>query len=461
MKELKEKEDKVLVSFRDGVYDITEFVHAHPGGEEKIRLATGSSIEPFWNMYRHHLTAVTGRLLETFRVGNLIRAEGEVLDLNDPYANDPERHPALIVYIQKPFNAETPVALLGDRFLTSNELFFVRNHLPVPKVDPKNYKLEVSLEGKDPIYFTLEELQTKFPIYEVTATIQCAGNRRREMNQSKEVKGIAWQGGAISNATWTGPKLRDVLLYAGIPESEVDKTIHHIQFEGLDADMEKSYGASIPAQKVLNPSSEVILAFKMNGETLPLDHGYPIRAVVPGTVGARSVKWLHKVIASAQESPSFWQHKDYKGFGPYTDWHNIDYTQVPAIQELPVQSLITSPPPSAKRVVLDADGLLPIHGYAWSGGGRGIVRVDVSLDDGKTWEPATIHPNQQTYGKVWAWTQWEHRFKVPEGVKEVDLVVKAVDSSYNTQPESWGPVWNVRGVLANAWYKIHLKVDEE
>jgi len=115
-------------------------------------------------------------------------------------------------------------------------------------------------------------------------------------------------------------------------------------------------------------------------------------------VGARNVKWLCKVVASKDESQSHWQQKDYKGFGPYIDWDNIDYSRSPAIQELPVQSAITVPQ-SNTTVTLEDDKLL-VRGYAWSGGGRAIVCVDISQDGGKTWKEATLIPNGQRLNKL-------------------------------------------------------------
>jgi sulfite oxidase len=130
------------------------------------------------------------------------------------------------------------------------------------------------------------------------------------------------------------------------------------------------------------------MPFKPKGEPIPRDHGYPIRAVVPGIVGARNVKWLGKIHLSESESPSHWQQNDYKGFCPSVDWHNVDFKTAPAIQELPVNSAITEP---AEGAIIPADAkAVSMKGFAWSGGGRGIVRVDVSADGGQTWIPGPL-----------------------------------------------------------------------
>lgn len=136
--------------------------------------------------------------------------------------------------------------------------------------------------------------------------------------------------GAISNGEWTGVRLRDVLRYAGLEEN--DPRVRHIQFEGLDCDTEKCYGSSIAAQKAMAADGDVLLALQMNGETLPIDHGYPVRVVAPGIVGARNVKWLGRIVASSEESSNHWQKLDYKGFSPSIDWHNVDFSTAPAIQ---------------------------------------------------------------------------------------------------------------------------------
>ena len=128
------------------MYDITEFVDSHPGGPAKISLAAGGALEPFWAMYAVHWTQEVLEILEQYRIGDLTQEEQHhAQDIKDPYANDPERHPALKINTKKPFNGEVPTALLGDNLVTPKELFFVRNHLPVPDIDASKYKLEVGI----------------------------------------------------------------------------------------------------------------------------------------------------------------------------------------------------------------------------------------------------------------------------------------------------------------------------
>eukprot|EP01012_Entosiphon_sulcatum_P005367 TRINITY_DN12371_c0_g1_i2.p1 TRINITY_DN12371_c0_g1~~TRINITY_DN12371_c0_g1_i2.p1 ORF type:complete len:549 (-),score=49.93 TRINITY_DN12371_c0_g1_i2:25-1671(-) len=446
----------VWVTFRGGVYDITNWIEHHPGGD-KILAAAGGSIEPFWAMYASHMRDDVKAILETYRIGNVAAVDlKQTHSEGDPYSADPERMPGLLVHNERPFNAEPPGAVLAENFITPTDLFYVRNHLPVPNVDLSGYRLEISGLGlPEAVAFTLEELQRKFHQHTVTATIQCAGNRRKEMIDIKPVKGLAWRQAAIANAEWTGVRLRDVLLYAGLDLS-TEPEAQHVQFEGLDKDATNAtYGASVPIRTILDPYGDVLLAWNMNGAPLTRDHGYPLRAIVPGTVGARNVKWLQRVHLSTEESTSFWQQNDYKGFGPNTDWNTVDFGCAPAIQELPVQSAICDPSPGTK---IDPDTTsVTVKGYAWSGGGKDIVRVDVSGDGGKEWFTArTLQPDVPVHGsKRWSWTLWE--VDIPTEKVRGELCCKAVDAAYNTQPDTVAPIWNLRGVLNNAWHRVPVQ----
>lgn len=230
-----------------------------------------------------------------------------------------------------------------------------------------------------------------------------------------------------------------------------------LQFEGLDADLSGApYGASIPLSKALDPRGDVLLAYEMNGEALSRDHGYPLRVVVPGVAGCRSVKWVTKIIASEEESRSFWQRNDYKSFSPSVDWDTVDWDSAPAIQNMPVTSDICEPTPGS---VIDDDEVV-VKGYAWSGGGNGIIRVDVTVDGGKTWHTADLTKAPQKPGRAWSWALWEVTVPVPKGHKgELVIAAKATDESYNTQPERPDAVWNLRGCACNVWPNVTVKVE--
>jgi sulfite oxidase len=242
-----------------------------------------------------------------------------------------------------------------------------------------------------------------------------------------------------------------VLRYCGIDLDKVD--CEHIQFEGMDAGPDgTTYGASIPIELARDLKNDIIVAYKMNGEDIPKDHGYPLRIIIPGVVGARQVKWLNKIVLSKDESFSHWQRRDYKGFNSSIDWHNVNFDTSQSIQFLPVQSAICEP---ENGQTLDDNEEVTVKGYAWSGGGRGIYRVDVSADGGKTWVSADIQPNGQSPYRSWAWTFWEVTVPIPKGHKgKVQLVCKACDSQYNVQPDSVEGIWNLRGCLSNAWHRI-------
>eukprot|EP01129_Flabellula_baltica_P012618 TRINITY_DN571_c0_g1_i1.p1 TRINITY_DN571_c0_g1~~TRINITY_DN571_c0_g1_i1.p1 ORF type:complete len:890 (-),score=203.17 TRINITY_DN571_c0_g1_i1:2435-5074(-) len=446
-------EKGVWVYFGDGVYDVTQFVSEHPGGE-RILMAAGSSIEPFWHVYGQHRSQMVYRILEAYRIGNLEAGSQKVVfDASDPYVNDPVRFPGLSVHTEKPFNAEIPFDLILDNFVTPNELFYVRNHLPVPVISEDEYRLTISGEGFDEVVLTLDDIK-KYEKHEVMATIQCAGNRRNQMNPFKKVRGLEWTGGAISNSYWAGAKLRDVLLDLGVDEDKHLEIVEHLHMEAYDTDNTRSYGSSIPLRKALDKYGDVLLAYEMNGQELPRDHGYPIRLVAPGIVGARNVKWLKSLYLSKEESQNHWQQNDYKGFCPSVDWDTVDYNSAPAIQELPVQSAITFP---INGQSFSKDDHVEVKGYAWSGGGAGIARVDVSFDGGKNWRVAELTQPDQKRGQVWAWTFWNIDMDLPDDIEDIEIVCKATDTNYNTQPDDVTAIWNIRGVLATAWDRVNIK----
>ncbi|XP_076967108.1 sulfite oxidase, mitochondrial [Tamandua tetradactyla] len=447
-------ETGIWVTLGCEVFDVTEFVDLHPGGPSKLMLAAGGPLEPFWALYAVHSQSHVREILAQYKIGELSPEDKAppTLETSDPYADDPPRHPALQVNSQRPFNAEPPPELLTESYITPTPLFFTRNHLPVPNVDPDTYRLHVAgPPGTKSLSLSLDDL-CQFPKHEITVTLQCAGNRRSEMNQVKTVKGLEWRTGAISTARWAGARLCDVLAQAG---HHLCETEAHVCFEGLDSDSTGSvYGASIPLTRAMDPEAEVLLAYEMNGEPLPRDHGFPVRVVVPGVVGARHVKWLGKISVESEESCSHWQRRDYKGFSPSVDWDTVDFDSAPSIQELPVQSAITEP----RDGEMVESGEVTVKGYAWSGGGRAVIRVDVSLDGGLTWQAAELDGEEQCPRKAWAWRLWQLQVPIPPGQKELDIVCKAVDDSYNVQPDTVAPIWNLRGVLSNAWHHVHVCV---
>lgn len=459
----KTPESRIWVTYKDGVYDITDFVALHPGGAQKIMLAAGGPVDPFWAIYQQHGKAEVADIIKDYRIGTLVGGgpdKAEVAAMGDPWVNEPERHPALITRTDKPCNAETPNHLLAGNLITPTELFFVRNHLPVPTLpeDPGTWRFVVEGEGLKRLELSVDALQKNFKKYSLAAVLQCSGNRRAEMSAVKPVKGLSWDQGAIGTAVWGGARLRDVLLAAGLdPE---DPAVKHIHFVGADTDTMTGdvYATSIPVEIAMGAHRDVLLAYEMNGEPLTRDHGAPLRVVVPGVTGARSVKWLVKVTAASEECSSHWQQKDYKSFCPSVDWDTVNWGSAPAIHESPVTSAITEP--SVGTTLPKGTTEVTMRGYAWSGGGREVARVDVSADGGKTWGTAELKTLPQRYGRAWAWTLWEASVPIPKGhTGPVELVAKATDSSYNSQPDTIINIWNLRGVVNNAWHRVKVDVE--
>ncbi len=444
------------------VYDITEWIPGHPGGEVILR-AVGGTIDKYWDIFSIHKKQDVYDILEEYYIGDLDPrdlVDGKVPqdEIDDPFTTDPKRDPRLMVHSAKPCNAETPEKSLGS-YITPPETFYVRNHLWVPTSDEESHKLKVELQDGTEREYSIADLKSKFEPVTITATLQCSGNRRSHMsNEARAASGLPWGIGGISNAEWTGVRLRDVLADCGFPVDDWDlDEVKHAQFMGAEA-----YGASIPIEKAVSRLGDVLLVYEMGGKPLAPDHGYPLRLLCPGHAAARSVKWLNKIVLSEDESQSQWQQRDYKCFGPNQGGQEVDWTSAPAIQEIPVQSAITSlrdiscSSGGADRNTLQVYGLeedaVEVEGYALSGAGRNIIRVDVSADDGKTWHQAEILPDEAKGHKSWAWRRW--KWVVPRRLVGRVFVVKAVDEGYNVQPESYEPHYNFKGNLTSGWHRV-------
>jgi sulfite oxidase len=412
------------------------------------------------------------KLMEHMAIGRLAEADQEVIDeqmnvleKDDPYAREPLRHKVLVVHSDTPMNAETPSRLLTSNYLTPSALFYIRHHHPVPFLSEKDihdYRLKVDLTayGKGVVSFSMDELK-KMKKVEVTATLQCSGNRRAGFNDLKRTSGTPWGQGAVSTAKWGGVRLADLLEFAGLEdafEAEDEMGLEHVRFHALDG-----MSASIGIEKALNPYGDVIVCYEMNDEPLPRDHGFPLRIIVPGYAAVRNVKWVEKIELAKTEAVGAWQRGlNYKTLPPaVTDAKNVNLEEMPSMTEVSTFSGITH-----SNVVSEAKATpgntvtMKAEGWAWAGGGRNIVRVDVTGDGGKSWATATLKEGkQQRFGRSWAWVFWE--CDVPAVVHEdgtVQLASKAVDLAFNSQPESSDHGWNVRGLGNNAWYKQTVKV---
>ncbi|GAB3657051.1 sulfite oxidase [Nocardioides korecus] len=346
----------------------------------------------------------------------------------------------MTVHEQQPFNAESSLAALADP-VTPNDAFYVRSHGEVPDLDPAAWRLRVHGAVRRELELSLTTLREAFEEHTVTATLQCAGNRRAGLVAVRDIPGEApWGPGATGTATWTGVRLADVLALAG-PDEEA----RHVGLVGADtcpeAEPEQRFGGSIPLDKAWR--HEVLLAWGMNGEPLPPVHGAPLRLVVPGYIGARSVKWLDEVELRATAWPGFFQHVVYRLLPE-------DGTPGPGAGTPLGLVALNSDVTSHRGGDRVAAGVVELRGHAFAGGDRSVARVDVSCDGGASWAQAEL---LEDLGP-WAWRQWRAELDLAPGEHEV--VVRAWDSSAATQPEDEAGLWNPKGYVNNARPHVRL-----
>jgi sulfite oxidase len=388
---------------------------------------------------------------------------------DDPYAQEPARDSRLIVHSDTPMNAECPAHLLTTSYLTPANIFYLRHHHPVPYLTPtqlEKFCIEIDVSSRYDnngkiLSLSLSDLK-QLPKVEVTSTLQCSGNRRDNFNNFKRTSGTPWGQGAISTAKWGGVRLKDALQLAGLDdpvEAQENHGMNHVRFEALDG-----MTASIPIEKAVNPYGDVILAYEMNGEPLPRDHGGPLRVIVPGYSAVRNVKWVNKIEVAETEAHGPWQRGlNYKTLPPnVVDANDVDLEKMPSMMEASLFSGITKMTTTSRRSEVKPGQMITVKasGWAWAGGGRNVVRVDLTSDGGKTWKPAKLTDgSDQRYGRAWAWTFWE--CEIPCTVSEdgtIEIASKAVDMAFNSQPNKSDYTWNVRGLANNSWFRRTVKV---
>jgi sulfite oxidase len=350
--------------------------------------------------------------------------------------------PRLQIHSSEPLVGGPPLPLLRRHYVTPTELFYVRNHAPVPQIDPASFALEISGLVHDPLRLSVSELVERFTRDSVTATVMCAGNRRSELMKVAPTPGeVPWGADGIGTAEWSGVRLRDVLEAAGLGDDAA-----HIAFAGIDQVTRHGetfgYGGSIPRDKALG--AEVLIADRMNGAPLTPVHGFPLRVVVPGYIGARSVKWLARIHAQSDPSSNYFQAKAYRLFAPHETAESVRWEDGIPLGENSINAVICSPEPGA----VVPPGAVTVQGFAIAGGDRRIARVDVSPDGGRTWVMAKLEDSRR-----WSWSFWEARFDLRRGPAE--LVARAWDTAANTQPERLESVWNFKN---NAWHRVPLDV---
>ena len=361
------------------------------------------------------------------------------------------KHERFNVHRQQPFNGGPPLDLLRASFFTPPELFYVRNHAPVPATD-LDWLLEIDGAVQRPLRLDLATLQRDFPRHELAATMQCAGNRRIEMLPELDPQqAVAWGSDAISNGRWAGARLSDVLAASGVTagarhlaalgrdkiiiENSSDNTINSTIF---------SFGGSISLQKAL--ADEVLLAWELNGAPLSPLHGGPLRLLVPGTIGARSVKWLGRITLQGAPSDNHYQQRAYKVFPPEVSAYTVDWSTSEPLGAFEVNSVICTPAPDS---VLSA-GNNRISGYAISD--VPVAGVELSVDGGRSWLPADLTADEER----WSWRFWEREVELAPGTHE--LVVRARDVEGNSQPPDVGPIYNFKGYMMNSWQRLRVTV---
>ncbi|SDN81960.1 sulfite oxidase [Methylobacterium phyllostachyos] len=353
-----------------------------------------------------------------------------------------ERKARLIVHGDRPYNAEPPLDRLRAAYRTRAGDFYVRCHGDVPEIDAETSRLTLDGAVDTPMDVSLDDLRGRFRTVTVTATLQCAGNRRADMRAVAPVSGDPWDGGAIGTADWTGVRLGDLLRAAGARTG----TDRHVAFESHDVVDGRPYGVSIPLAKAL--AHDTLLAFAMNGEPLLPEHGFPMRAVVPGFAGVRSPKWLRRITVQDHPSDHPIQAGDYKLYPPDVTAETADPARGHTIDTLPLNAAICEP---ARGAVL-GPGACRIRGYAVAGD-RAVIRVDVSGDGGRSWIQAAL---EHAPDAPFAWTFWTAELDLPPG--EHDLAVRAWDSAGQTQPALPDDVWNHKGYLCTCWHRVRVRV---
>ncbi|KAK4937519.1 hypothetical protein LTR10_021890 [Elasticomyces elasticus] len=401
------------------------------------------------------------------------------VDLKTPDSHVP-RDPRLIRLTGvHPFNVEPPLTeLFNEGFLTSPELFYVRNHGAVPQVhDEDIMDWEFTVEGlvDNPMTISLRQLMTEYDQVTYPITLVCAGNRRKEQNMVRKSKGFSWGAAGLSTALFTGVVMSEVIRRA-----KPKRKAKFVCMEGADKLPNGFYGTSVKLNWALDPNRGFMLAYKMNGETLRLDHGKPLRAVIPGQIGGRSVKWLKKLIITDKPSDNWYHIYDNRVLPTMISpeesannpkwWTDDRY----AIYDLSPNSAICYPQHEEQLCLTGGPRTYPARGYAYSGGGRRITRVEISLDKGKTWRLADIEYAEDRYREVnrdlfggridmhwretcFCWCFWSIDLSLEELSRSKDLFVRAMDESMNVQPRDM--YWSVLGMMNNPWFRVTIALE--
>ncbi|XP_071731200.1 nitrate reductase [NADH]-like [Rutidosis leptorrhynchoides] len=392
--------------------------------------------------------------------------ESSVFDPRDVGTSDQwiQRNPSLVRLTGKhPFNSEPPLnKLMQHGFITPAPLHYVRNHGPVPDATWENWTVEVCGLVKRPAHFTMTQLVNEFSSREFPASLVCAGNRRKEQNMTKKTIGFNWGAAGISTSVWKGIPLPQILKRCGIINR--NKGALNVCFEGaedLPGGGGSKYGTSISIEMAMDPARDIILAYMQNGERLLPDHGFPVRMIVPGFIGGRMVKWLKRIIVTSTESENYYHFKDNRVLPSHVDaelansegwWYKPEYL----INELNINSVITTPCHEEILPINSWTTQRPytLRGYAYSGGGKKVTRVEITMDGGETWSVCSLDRKEKPnkYGKYWCWCFWSLDVEVLDLLSAKEIAVRAWDETFNTQPDKL--IWNLMGMMNNCWFRV-------
>lgn len=351
-----------------------------------------------------------------------------------PLAQYPEKAP-LILLTDRPPQLETPLRYF-QQDLTPNEAHFVRWHLSgVPEsVDLEKWRLEISGNVTRKLSLTLDNLQHNFESVSLVALNQCSGNSRSLFDP--RVPGGQWRNGAMSNARWTGVRLKDILNRAGLSAGTIE-----VSFSGLDKSALAAtphFEKALPVEVANNP--DVLVAYSMNGKPLPMLNGFPVRLIVPGWYATYWVKSLSLITARNTHAPNFWMDKAYRipnnEMAEETPTHQ-DPNTVP-ISKMAVHSIFVAPEPGT---TVAAGKTIEISGLA-TDCGDGIRRVELSVDGGHTWKEAKLDPELGKY----SWRRWRASW-TPAKKATYRLMVRAANAAGDTQPSAQ---WNHSGYQRSA-----------
>jgi DMSO/TMAO reductase YedYZ molybdopterin-dependent catalytic subunit len=348
--------------------------------------------------------------------------------------------PGLVVHREEPLNCETSLAALIGGVVMPNAHFYVRNHFTTPALDPELYELTVTGMVERPLRLRLRDLHN-MPSQSLVATLECAGNGR--VHFDPPVEGEQWHDAAASTAEWTGVPLVEILDRAGLTAGA-----HDVVFRGADAGLVDGATSPVRFERALSvddaAGTGALVAYAMNGESLPLQHGRPVRLIVPGWYSVASVKWLTEIQVIDHPFDAFFQKNRYM-----YEWVRDGGVVREPVRLQRVRALIAEPTDGAS---VTAGGFV-VRGVAWSGAAP-IDRVEVSIGGG-LWLPARLVGERRQHS--WQWWELFAQCEPGEHPTLSTVRARATDLAGNTQPER--PEWNRHGYGGNAIQMISVSVE--